>query len=281
MKRILWLTLIAVILGATAAGAGPFRLRSPARGQAPQQMAPVEHRTYCVGWPTSVAKREHPETRPIVWVIDGAGDLKGCSNALAPVNAGAGSPVELAVFPWSHGYRKLLRDQIGTAHARAQGARLAQTILEQKALEPGRRVVVVAHSAGCAVALAACDLLPIDSIDRLILLAPSVSTGYDLRPTLWSAKEGVDVFCSKKDWVALGFVVRVVGTTDNVWSGAAAGRWGFKPKGQKSLAELEATRLRQHFWTPEMAWTGHNGGHHGMHAPGFVQAYLMPLLIGK
>ena len=38
------------------------------------------------------------------------------------------------------------------------------------------------------------------------------------------------MFCSKKDWVALGFVVRVVGTTDNFWSGAAAGRLGFKPK---------------------------------------------------
>ena len=89
--------------------------------------------------------------------------------------------------------------------------------------EPGRRVVVVAHSAGCAVALAACDLLPMDAVDRVLLLAPSVSTGYDIRPTLWSAKEGVDVFCSKKDWVALGFVVRVVGTTDNFWSGSAAG----------------------------------------------------------
>ena len=116
-------------------------------------------------------------------------------------------------------------------------------ILERKAAEPGRRVVLIAHSAGCAVALAACDELPIDAVDRVILLAPSVSTGYDIRPTLWSAKEGVDVFCSKKDWVALGFVVKVVGTTDNFWSGSAAGRLGFKPKKTNGLAELETSRL--------------------------------------
>src|SRR5262249_25531854 len=109
----------------------------------------------------------------------------------------------------------------------------------------------------------------------------SVSTGYDIRPTLWSAKEGVDVFCSTKDWVALGFVVKVVRTTDNIWSGEAAGRWGFKPKGTNALAELETQRLRQHFWTQTVAWTGNTGGHHGSHAPEFVKTYLMPLMMGQ
>jgi hypothetical protein len=175
----------------------------------------------------------------------------------------------------------MLLDQIGSTHAKNQGVRLAREILERKMAEPGRRVVVVAHSAGCAVALAACDLLPIDAVDRILLLAPSVSTGYDIRPTLWSAKEGVDVFCSKKDWVALGFVVRVVGTTDNFWSGAAAGRFGFKPKKANPLAEMEQARLRQHFWSEDVAWTGHTGGHHGMHEPAFVQTFLMPLMVGK
>ena len=131
------------------------------------------------------------------------------------------------------------------------------------------------------MALTAGDLLPIDAVDRIILLAPSVSSGYDIRSTLWSAKEGVDVFCSSKDWLALGFVLHVVGTTDNFWSSSAAGRWGFQPRGARSLAELEATRLRQHFWSQDVAWTGHTGGHHGMHAPTFIQVYLMPLLLGR
>jgi hypothetical protein len=278
MKRIAWLVLILLAVGTTASAANPFRKRpAAARSQSPQS---AEHRTHCAGWLPPVETALRPDDRPLVWVLDGAGDLKGCSNALAAVNDPLGRPVELAVFPWSHGYRRLLADQTDTAHARAQGFRLAQAIQDRKAREPGRRVVVVGHSAGCAVALAGCDLLPVDFVDRVLLLAPSVSTGYDIRPTLWSAKEGVDVFCSRKDWVALGFVTRVVGTTDDSWSRRAAGRWGFEPRGAQRLAPVEAARLRQHFWSPDAAWTGHTGGHHGMHAPGYVRAYLMPLMTG-
>ncbi len=282
MKRFILLTLIAVGLGATVTSAGPTRLGRRVRSQSPQPARPTaaeEYRTHCTGWTSARGKVPIPETRPLVWVLDGAGDLKGCSNALGSVNSLTGNPVELSVFPWSHGYRRLLKDQIDMAHARTQGVRLAGAILARQAQEPGRRVVVVGHSAGCAVALAAGDALPDDVLDRVILLAPSVSTGYDIRPTLRSAREGVDVFCSTQDWVALGFVIRIVGTTDTR-SSAAAGRWGFQPRGPNSLSPLEASRLRQHFWTPELAWTGHTGGHHGMHAPEFVRTYLLPLMTG-
>lgn len=279
MRRVLWFSLILAGLAATAAVAGPLRFRSVSRGQTPQQPLPQEHRTYCAGW-TTEAKSQKQEPRALVWVLDGAGDLKGCSNALSWANMLSDNPVELAVFPWSHGHRKLYRDQTDSEHAREQGRRLAEAILERKAREPGRRVVLVGHSAGCAVALFAGDVLPTDAVDRVVLLAPSVSTCYDIRPTLWSAREGLDVFCSRKDWVALGFVVRVVGTVDK-GGGPAAGRWGFQPRGDKCLSETETSRLRQHFWTEEVAWTGHTGGHHGMHAPEFVKTYLMPLLTGK
>lgn len=232
------------------------------------------------GPPATVRRTQYPdrfapavETRPLVWVVDGAGDLKGCSRALATANLQAGGSVELAHFPWSHARAALLLDQIDAAHARDQGKVLAAAIRERQRREPGRRVVVVAHSAGCAVALAAGDALPADSIDRMILLAPSVSVGYDLRPTLRATREGVDVFCSKKDWVALGFVTRVVGTTDR-FGAAAAGRNGFRAP---ALDDADVPRLRQHFWTSDVAWSGHTGGHHGMYAPAFLHAYLYPL----
>lgn len=221
-----------------------------------------------------------PDTRPVVWVVDGAGDLRGCSTGMRNANLLAGNPLDLTAFAWSHGYGRVLMDQVDRTHAREQGARLAARVWERREWEPTRRTVIVAHSAGSAVALAATEALPPDAIDRLILLAPSVSSGYDVRPALLASREGVDVFCSKKDWVALGFAVRMVGTADRVWSGPAAGRHGFKSKGSSMPAEPDAAKLRQHFWSADVAWTGHTGGHHGMHAPTFVQTYLFPLIEG-
>jgi hypothetical protein len=269
--------LAAVALAGCLSAAGPG---GPTRRPPPP--APVEWTTLPRPVLAAYAPRgQEPDARPLVWVVDGAGDLRGCSNALGYANLLAGSPVELAVFGWSHGHRRLLLDQIDSGHARAQGERLAAQVRDRHALEPGRRVVITAHSAGCAVALAAAEALPPGAIDRLILLAPSVSVGYDLRPALRAAREGMDVFCSKKDWVALGFVVKVVGTTDRFWSRTAAGRYGFRPQGPAALPEDEAGKLRQHFWSAEVAWTGHHGGHHGMHAPVFVQTYLLPLMRGS
>lgn len=271
-KLFVTMCLTGLLLSGVGSAGGPRRVAS----QAPARSPSYEYRTYCGGW--TVRSQELPvrETRPLVWVLDGAGDLKGCSNALSDANLQAGNTIELTVFPWSHGYRRLLLDQIDTSHAKAQGQRLATAILERKQREPDRRMVIIGHSAGCAVALAAGDCLPPDSIDRVILLAPSVSTGYDLRPSLWASREGIDVFCSKKDWVALGFVIRVVGTTDDR-SAFAAGRWGFQPRRGSELDTVQHAKLRQHFWTAEQAWTGHTGRHHGTHAPAFIHAYLFPL----
>src|SRR5688572_26546370 len=86
-----------------------------------------------------------PDSRPLVWIVDGAGDLRGCSNAFTNANMLAGGPMELAVFPWSHGYRRVLRDQVDVKHARMQGTRLAARIVERSKEEPGRRVILVAH----------------------------------------------------------------------------------------------------------------------------------------
>ena len=63
---------------------------------------------------------------------------------------------------------------------------------------PGRKVYLVGHSAGCAVVLAAAERLPTDSVDRLILLAPSVCVTYDLRPALRTVRCGIDVFYSDR-----------------------------------------------------------------------------------
>jgi pimeloyl-ACP methyl ester carboxylesterase len=87
-------------------------------------------------------------------------------------------------------------------------------------------VYLVGHSAGCAVALAAGDVLPPDSLRRIVLLAPSISADYDVRPALRSARDGIDVFFSSRDVFYLGFGAAITGTADRRWSSPAAGRTG-------------------------------------------------------
>jgi hypothetical protein len=221
------------------------------------------------------ASRSDPAPQPpLLWVVDGAGDIHGCSTGLKHAAAMYGLAIEFAVINWGHGYRTIVKDQIDFAHAKRQGVWLADEIARSRREQPGRRIVLLAHSAGPAVALPAAERLPPGTLDRIILLAPSISTGYDVRPALAASREGMDVFCSRRDIWALGFGIRLVKTTDNRKTGDAAGRYGFK------IGDCDG-RLRQYFWSRDLAWTGHDGGHYGSYAPAHAKLFLFPKILGQ
>lgn len=212
------------------------------------------------------------ELGPLIVVVDGAGDLKGCSKALKMAAEMYQIRLDLQTFPWSHGHYKLYKDQVDAKHMRSKGQELAGFIADLRKQQPDRRIVLVSHSAGCAVALAACSYLPTDSLERQLLLAPSVSTRYDLRPALRASKHGIDVFSSTKDRWALGLVIRCIGSADELHDPKAAGRFGFD-------TAAEPGQLRHHFWSSADEKLGHDGRHHGMHAPAFVKTKILPLLM--
>jgi alpha-beta hydrolase superfamily lysophospholipase len=211
------------------------------------------------------------QTKPLVWVVDGAGDLRGCSTSLMKSFP---DQVEFKTFSWSHGHRRIVADQADYKHARRQGELLAEAIQERQKKEPGRRVVVVAHSAGAAVGLAAAEKLEKNAIDRLVLLAPSVASSYDPLPAAKACKEGMDVFTSSKDIWALGIGIKLVGTTDVKRAGTAAGKNGFDLKDA-------APNIRTHAWAKDDAKLGHNGGHYGAYTPEYAKKHLLPILFGK
>jgi hypothetical protein len=120
-------------------------------------------------------------------------------------------------------------------------------------------------------------LLPPNSIDRIVLLSPSVCTGHDLRPALEASREGIDLFRSDEDRWVLGLGMRIVGTTDGDCR-EAAGRVGFKPIVHNPTDAALYAKLRQHSWDPNVKWTGNNCGHFGNLEPEFLRAYVLPLL---
>lgn len=214
----------------------------------------------------------------LVLVADGAGDFRCASTTLAQVVEETHAPLCVQPFIWSHGYFRIVADQTCHEHIRTQGKHLAQLILAYKHEHPETPIYLVAHSAGTSVVLNAADALPPDTVERIILLAPAVSSTRDLRGVLKATRLGVDVFYSRADWWYLGMAVTFVGTSDRHWSIAAAGRVGFQPMICGPEDGLLYENLRQYPWDDNLSWTGHKGGHYGTYQPGFLKFCVLPLL---
>ena len=105
-----------------------------------------------------------------------------------------------------------------------------------------------------------------------------ICAAYDLRPALRTVRRGIDVFHSDEDRVILGLGMQVVGTAERRCR-AAAGQGGFSPVVACPADAALYGKLRQHPWAPAVAWSGHDGGHYGSNQPGFLRAYVLPLLL--
>ncbi len=184
----------------------------------------------------------------------------------------------MTTFVWSHGFRMIMPDQIDVQHARNQGKLLADAVITYRRLHPEARIHLFAHSAGSMVALAATEFLPPATLNRIVLLAPSVSTEYDIRPALRSVKQTVEVHYSSDDWFFLGFGIQLLGCADRGHT-AASGRVGFELRidGPEDTALLP--RLVQHPWQPSDRQLGHDGGHYGAYQPAYLKERILPVLL--
>lgn len=213
------------------------------------------------------------ETLPaVIFVADGAGDFRAASTSMRKVLEHDGMPGSVQTVVWSHGYLHILKDQIEYDYARAQGCKLAQTISTLKQMHPETHVYVVGHSAGSVVALSAAEALPPCTIDSMALLAPSVSTFYDLRPALPAIRRHLDVYYSTHDILYLGVGTAIFGTSEGLHA-PASGRVGFQ------VHDDELCKIRQHQWQRSDWPTGNRGGHYGAYQPGFLRERVIPLLL--
>lgn len=221
-----------------------------------------------------------PYPMGVVFVANGSGDFRTVSTNLGRVVAETSTPLQIETVPWSHGFGRYVSDHLGHANHLQQGSRLGAEVTAYRQAYPDRKVYLIGHSAGCAVVLAAAERLPADSLDRIILLAPSVCVSYDLRPALLTVRCGIDVFYSDQDNVILGLGMLIVGTSDHCCR-TAAGQYGFSPFSTCPADAALYAKLRQHPWDPVVAWSGHSGGHYGSNQAGFLRAYVLPLLVAN
>jgi pimeloyl-ACP methyl ester carboxylesterase len=216
--------------------------------------------------------------RGVIFTADGAGGFEATSAALKESIEAEGLPLCVETVEWSHGFGRVISDQVGRERVHEAGGVLAQRITALRASCPDLAIYLVGHSAGTAVVLEAAGSVPPGTVDRIVLLAPSISADYDLRPALRSVRQNLDVFTSSRDWWYLGVGVSLTGTADGRWATAAAGRVGFRPQVEAAEDAALYQKLQQHPWDPCIAWTGNYGGHYGSHRPEYLRAYVLPLL---
>lgn len=216
-------------------------------------------------------------TQGVVLCADGAGGYGWTTEVFQHVLREERVPLRVEMIHWSHGRGKMMADHLDWGNIRDQARRLTVAVQSPQATSSKQKIYLVGHSAGCAVLLEAASQLPADSIERIVLLAPSVSTDYDLRRALTASRLGIDVFISQRDWVTLGLGMRVFGTTDRRWS-ATSGRVGFRRVDDSQATKELYSRVHQHFWESSDADTGHSGGHYGSYEPEFVRRRVVPLL---
>ncbi|MDB5328754.1 MAG: hypothetical protein JWM57_4323 [Phycisphaerales bacterium] len=125
---------------------------------------------------------------------------------------------------------------------------------------------LVGHSAGCGVilgSLAKCHR----KVNRVVLIAPSVSPTYDTTPALDHA-DVIHYFSSERDTFFLKWRCGTFGTYDRIKT-PAAGYAGFAVKDPK---------LVEHPYDPVWERYGNGGGHSDGIGGDFVKAVVLPLL---
>ena len=213
-----------------------------------------------------------------ILVANGSGDSGTLTNHLNKAIDSTSASLAAETVNWSHGRGLSFADHADRDNQLVQGKRLAAQVLEYIRAPNCPKLYLMGHSTGCAVVLIAAESLPPNSIEKIILLAPSVPDTYDLRPALMTARQGIDSYHSTKDQYILGLGMMILGTTDPD-SRSAAGLHGFRLIYSGPNDGVLYQKLRQHHWDPAVEWSGNDGGHDGSISTGFLKAYVIPQLL--
>ena len=150
---------------------------------------------------------------------------------------------------------------------------IAERIADYHREYPARPVYLIGHSGGTAMAVWTAESLPGgEQVEGIILLASSLSPGYDLTGALARSRGGIVSFYSPQDIAVLGAGTTLLGTMDGRHS-ESAGKAGFESRG---LGGYE--KLFQVPWEPSMVAAGHGGDHFGCMATRFIRTYVAPLV---
>ena len=238
------------------------------------------------GYGCSMAEPDRAErmTRGYIYYCDGAGGGGMISNWAGGVRSGlhdAGYNGSGEIFRWNTGMG-VYADQVASVEYKRQKAKeLANEIVAYHAQYPGAAVHLMGLSAGTAVVAYALESLPpSQSVENVVMLSGSLSSGHDLTEALRRVKGKMYIFTSQRDEVLLA-LVPFAGTADR--TSADSGTIGVNGARLPGTATSEAREQYHKIvtipWNPQFERYGNRGGHTDTVASPFVQQFVAPLVV--
>jgi pimeloyl-ACP methyl ester carboxylesterase len=192
----------------------------------------------------------------LVFVVNGAGGSTTLSENLLDVNEELHLGLRIQQVPWSRTL-SVWEDLVDNQAQINAAARIACSVKAIRQDAPNAHIFFIGQSAGARVVLVAAEMLPPKSIDRVIVVAPAVTSGYDLMSALKATRYGIDNFFSPEDGT-LETASEKSPLADGI-KGPAAGRFGFRPlSSDPKVIDAYRCSVRQYRWTDSFHG---NGGH--------------------
>ena len=215
--------------------------------------------------------------RGLVVVLPGVEGVSALNLDICYGLAGGGLDWAIELRDWS-GLLGPLGNQGDRKRNRKIAAEISEYVVTYQDEHPGRPVVLIGHSGGTAIAVWIAEAMPEGrQVDGVILLASSLSQGYNLIPALEKSSRGIVNFYSHRDGVLAGFSSPGPRTMDGQHA-LAAGKFGFEWTGPGGTS-WAYQRLYQIIWDKRMERLGHMGGHAGYTDQRFAGKVLAPLVM--
>ncbi len=126
----------------------------------------------------------------LVLVADGVGGLDLCGIGLRYMLGVERLPYAVELFPWGHGFGRWFADLTDVSNRDHQARLVAEVVRHFRSDHPEQPVFLVAKSGGSGIVVKALEQLEDESVERVVLLAPALSPGYDLTRALRRAPGG-------------------------------------------------------------------------------------------
>lgn len=202
----------------------------------------------CEGWRPAAATPEELE-KGLVVMYPG---VLNTTTEMVNIHAGlrdAGITHAIEIVLWELPMANFLMPTEFLAFQRPWAKVEANRIAAYSIQHPGSPVTLLGYSGGAMMCILVAEELPEKvSVDWIIMMAPGVSTDYDLDPMLARTRRGAVVYWSAID--SISEVTVALGTLDGVF-GPSAASMGFTAKNSK-LTQIE--------WSAHLH-IGSDGGH--------------------